>query len=218
MALIAVPDNRLVTSELHLSRNVTIGVRVLIHFSPFLMLSAPVLGSTSVFSNVCLENFALQFPCLLIQPLLSFFCFFSSAGMEVQHLWTFDLRIKSSTVFLKFCHQLAVFSQNSHVLQSQSVGYRGTSGKIWVGTLYSLAFIFSWSCSLTSSIVPIINSPTCTLQILHYFLLEIRIWIHNLISNFLWRPWVQNPKKHVQMQSQSSLLFNSSIVCSCLAI
>src|ERR1700683_906316 len=65
MALIAVPDNRLVTSELHLSRNVTIGIRVLIHLSPFLILRAPVLGSTSVFSNVCLGNCALQFPCLL---------------------------------------------------------------------------------------------------------------------------------------------------------
>src|SRR6202142_1923628 len=75
MALIAVPDNRLVTSELHLSRNVTIGVRVLIHFSPFLILSAPVLGSTSVFSKVCLGNHALQFSCLLIQPLHSFCCF-----------------------------------------------------------------------------------------------------------------------------------------------
>src|ERR1700721_1940336 len=77
MALIAVPDNRLVTSELHLSRNVTIGVRVLIHLSPFLILRAPVLGSTSVFSNVCLGNLALQFPCLLIQPLLFFFFAFS---------------------------------------------------------------------------------------------------------------------------------------------
>src|ERR1700676_2728912 len=104
MALIAVPDNRLVTSELHLSRYVTIGVRVLIHLSPFLILSAPVLGSTSVFSNVCLGNRALQFPCLLIQPLCSFFCFFSSAGTEVRHLCTFDLKIKSSTVFLNFFH------------------------------------------------------------------------------------------------------------------
>src|ERR1700734_3782302 len=118
MALIAVPDNRLVTSELHLSRNVTIGVRVLIHFSPFLILSAPVLGSTSVFSKVCLGKHALQFPCLLIQPLLSFFCFFSSAG------------IKSSTVFLKFCHQLAVVLQDSHLSQSQSVGFGGASGKV----------------------------------------------------------------------------------------
>src|SRR6202044_3653445 len=108
MALIAVPDNRLVTSELHLSKNVTIGVRVLIHFSPFLILSAPVLGSTSVFSKVCLGKRALQFPCLLIQPLLSFFCFFSSAGIEMRHLSTFDLRLQSSTVFLKFCHQFVV--------------------------------------------------------------------------------------------------------------
>src|SRR5882724_8976070 len=76
MALIAVPDNRLVTSELHLSRYVTIGVRVLIHLSPFLISSAPVLGSTSVLSNICLGNHALQFPCLLMQPLCSFFCFF----------------------------------------------------------------------------------------------------------------------------------------------
>src|SRR6202051_124820 len=130
MALIAVPDNRLVISELHLSRYVTIGVRVLIHLSPFLILSAPVLGSTSVFSNVCLGNRALQFPCLLIQPLHSFFCFFSSAGIEVRHLWTFDLRIKSSTVFLKFCHQKAVLSQHSHLLHSQSVGFGGASGKV----------------------------------------------------------------------------------------
>src|SRR5882724_4989451 len=77
MALIAVPDNRLVTSELHLNKYVTIGVRVLIHFSPFLILSAPVLGSTSVFSNVCLGNCALQFPCLLMQPLRSFFFVYS---------------------------------------------------------------------------------------------------------------------------------------------
>src|SRR6266481_9974391 len=75
MALIAVPDNRLVTSELHLSRYVTIGVRVLIHLSPFLIWSAPVLGSTSVLSNICLGNRALQFPCLLMQPLRSFFVF-----------------------------------------------------------------------------------------------------------------------------------------------
>src|ERR1700683_855865 len=75
MALIAVPDNRLVTSELHLSRNVTIGVKVLIQLSPFLILSAPVLGSTSVFSKICLGNRGLQFPCLLIHPLCSFFCF-----------------------------------------------------------------------------------------------------------------------------------------------
>src|ERR1700692_2034823 len=163
MALIAVPDNRLVTSELHLSKNVTIGVRVLIHLSPFFILSAPVLGSTSVFSNVCLGNLALQFPCLLIQPLRSFFCFFS-AGIELRHLWTFDLRIKSSTVFLKFCHQLAVFSQYSHLLQSHSVGFGGASGKVWVGSLYSLAFIFSSTCSLTSSMVPVMNSPTCTLS------------------------------------------------------
>src|ERR1700735_2206529 len=130
MALMAVPDNRLVTSELHLSRNVTIGVKVLIYFSPFLILSAPVLGSTSVFSKVSLGNRALQFPCLLIQPLRSFFCFFSSAGMEVRHLWTFDLRIKSSTVFLKFCHQKAVLSQDSHLLQSQPVGSGGASGNV----------------------------------------------------------------------------------------
>src|SRR6202041_1905119 len=130
MALMAVPDNRLVTSELHLSRNVTIGVRVLIHLSPFLILSAPVLGSTSVFSNVCLGNLALQFPCLLIQPLLSFFCFFSSAGIEVQHLGTLRLRIKSSKVFLKFCHQLVVLSQDSHLLQLQSVDSGGASGKV----------------------------------------------------------------------------------------
>src|ERR1700680_3965545 len=120
MALIAVPDNRLVTSELHLSRDVTIGVRVLIHFSPFLILSAPVLGSTSVFSKVCLAKRALQFPCLLIQPLLSFFCFFSSAGIEVRHLLTFDSRIKSSTAFLKFCHQLAVFHK-IHICHSHSL-------------------------------------------------------------------------------------------------
>src|SRR6202020_543664 len=130
MALIAVPDNRLVTSELHLSRNVTIGVRVLIHLSPFLILRAPVLGSTSVFSNVCLGNLALQFPYLLIQPLHSFFCFFSSAGIEVRHLWTLDFRIKSSTVHLKYCHQLAVFTQGLHVLQSHSVGSGGGSGRV----------------------------------------------------------------------------------------
>src|SRR5882762_5229988 len=130
IALIAVPDNRLVTSELHLNKYVTVGVRVLIHFSPFLILSAPVLGSTSVFSNVCLGNRALQFPCLLIQPLRSFFCFFSSAGIEVRHLWTFDLRIKSSTVFSKFFHQLVVFSHDSHLLQSQSIGSGGASGKV----------------------------------------------------------------------------------------
>src|ERR1700677_402888 len=130
MALMAVPDNRLVISELHLSRNVTSGVKVLIHFSPFLILSAPVLGSTLVFSKVCLGNRALQFPCLLIQPLRSFFCFFSSAGIEVRHLWTFDLRIKSSTVFLKFCHQMAVLLQDSHLLHSQSVGFGGASGKV----------------------------------------------------------------------------------------
>src|ERR1700722_19865906 len=117
MALIAVPDNKLVTSELHLSRNVTIGVRVLIHLSPFLILSAPVLGSTSVLSKVCLGNRALQFPYLLIQPLRSFFCFFSSAGIEVRRVGTVDLRIKASTVFLKFFHQLAVFSQDSDLLQ-----------------------------------------------------------------------------------------------------
>src|SRR5882762_3742129 len=74
MALIAVPDNRLVTSELHLNRYVRIGVRVLIQLSPFLILSAPLFGSTSVFSNVCLGNRALQFPCLLTQP-LHFFAF-----------------------------------------------------------------------------------------------------------------------------------------------
>jgi hypothetical protein len=38
MALIAVPDNRLVMSELHLSKNVTIEVRVLIHLFPFSIL------------------------------------------------------------------------------------------------------------------------------------------------------------------------------------
>src|SRR5882762_7508543 len=132
MALIAVPDNRLVTSELHLNRYVRIGVRVLIQLSPFLILSAPLFGSTSVFSNVCLGNRALQFPCLLTQPLRSFFCFFSSAGIEVRHLCTFDLRIKSSTVFLKLCHQLAVFSDASHFVQSQSVGSGGLSGKVGV--------------------------------------------------------------------------------------
>src|ERR1700691_5511967 len=130
MALIAVPDNRLVTSELHLSRNVTSGVKVLIQLSPFLILNAPVLGSTSVFSKICLVNHALQFPYLLIQPLRSFFCFFSSAGIEVRHLCTFDLRIKSSTVFLNFCHQLAVISQDSHLSQSQPVGSGGASGKV----------------------------------------------------------------------------------------
>ena len=130
MAFIAVPDNRLVTSELYRIRNVTIGVRVLIHFSPFFIFSTPVLGSTSVLSNVCLGNRALQFPSLLIQPRHSFFCLFSSAGIEVRHLWTFDLRIKSSTVFLKFRHQLAVFLQDSHLLQSQSVYSKGASGKV----------------------------------------------------------------------------------------
>src|ERR1700683_5612755 len=143
MALIAVPDNRLVTSELRLNRYVTIGVKVLIHLSPFLILSAPVLKSTPVFSKVCLGNRALQFPCLLIQPLRSFFCFFSSAEIEVRHLSTFDLKIKSSTVFLKFCHQLAVLSQDSHLLQSRSVGSGGASGKVRVESLYSLDFIFS---------------------------------------------------------------------------
>src|SRR5882762_6298889 len=143
VALIAVPDNRLVTSELHLNRYVTTGVRVLIHFSPFLTLSAPVLGSTWVSSNICLGNRALQFPCLLIHPLRSFFCFFSSAGIEVRHLCTLEFRIKSSTVSLNFCHQLAVSSQDSHLLQSQSVCSGGGSGKVWVGSLYPSAFIFS---------------------------------------------------------------------------
>src|SRR6267378_1065002 len=124
MALIAVPDNRLVTSELHLSKNVTIGVRVLIHLSPFFILSAPVLGSTSVFSNVCLGNLALQFPRLLIQPLRSFFFGF--------HIFI--------NLFFDFIH----------------------------GSCHEFTYMH-------------------TLQILHYSFLEIRIWVHNLISNFLWR-------------------------------
>ena len=85
MALMAVPDNRLVMSVLHLSKYVTIGVNVFIHFSPFFILSAPVLGSTCVSSKICLGNRALQLPCLLIHPLHSLLLFFSSAGIEVWH-------------------------------------------------------------------------------------------------------------------------------------
>src|SRR6202167_5869853 len=99
MALIAVPDNRLVTSEIHLSRNVTIGVRVLIHLSPFLKLRAPVLGSTSVITKVCLMNLALQFPFLLIQPLLFSFAFFSQLELEGDTCEPFDLRSKLTPYF-----------------------------------------------------------------------------------------------------------------------
>jgi len=136
MALIAVPDNRLVTSELHRRRNVTIGVRVLIHFSPFLIFRAPVLESTSVSSNVFLGIVPCSFRVVDTTSSLLLLFFLISWNRSAT-LVNIDLRIKSSTVFLKSFHQLSVFLQDSHLLQSQSAGSGGASGKV-VWDLYIL--------------------------------------------------------------------------------
>src|SRR6266403_1542095 len=135
MALMAVPESRLVMSVLHLNRNVTNGVNVFIHTSPFFIFNAPVFGSTSVCSYKGLGNLALHFPCLLIQVGLSFFATCSFAERFLLQLCTLEWSTSSSTVFLNLVHQHCTFLQSEQSLQLFSLHIDGgDSGKVCVGS------------------------------------------------------------------------------------
>ena len=128
VALIAVPERRLVVSVLHRKRYVTREENVLIHASPFFIFIAPVARSTIVDSTITLGNRALHFP-------------FQRQGLTdlLQSLCRFERLTKSSTVLLKRDHQLVralQFSQTSHALCSGQRG-GGASGILLVGGIYS---------------------------------------------------------------------------------
>src|ERR1700691_2010823 len=90
----------------------------MIQASPFFMLSAPVLGSTSVCSTSGLGYLALHFPCLLIQVGLSFFGVFSFfVDWFLPQSCTLDRSIRSSTVYLKLSHQFSSFLQSQQCSQ-----------------------------------------------------------------------------------------------------
>src|SRR6267378_8155776 len=95
VALIAVPERRLVVSVLHRRTYVRRGEKKLIHASPFFIFNAPVAGSTIVDSTISLGNRALHFP-------------FRRQGLTdlLQLLCRFERLTKSSTVLLKRDHQL----------------------------------------------------------------------------------------------------------------
>jgi len=198
MALMPVP----VTDWLHLNTSQqkchNWSQSVEIHLSPFFIFKCSSLGSTSVFSKVCLGNLALQFPCLLIQLFALLFAFSHQLELKCD-LVTFDLRIKSSTVFLKFA-PATVFSQDSHCY-SHSLWFWRSISKVWVDLLYSLASYFH-QLLFDFIIVPVINSPTWhTFQILTILSGNQNLG-HNPISNLLWDNEFKIQEACV-MQSQS---------------
>src|SRR6266446_8922699 len=114
VALIAVPERRLVVSVLHRRRYVKIGEKKLIQASPFFIFNAPVAGSTIVVSTISLGNLALHFP-------------FRRQGRIdlLQSLCRLERLTRSSTTVLNLPHQLVRALQLSQVLQSLSSVQRG---------------------------------------------------------------------------------------------
>src|SRR6266446_4172888 len=127
VALIAVPERRLVVSVLHRRTYVRRGEKKLIDASPFFIFNAPVAGSTIVDSTRPLGKRALHFP-------------FRRQGRTdlLQSLWWFDRLIKSSTTLLNEVHQLVralQLLQTSQTLRSAQSG-GGASGIVFVGGTY----------------------------------------------------------------------------------
>ena len=128
--MIAVPDNRLVTSVLHLNKYVTIGVNVFSHGSSIFMLIAPV--SVSIVDLVKRErrNHALHLPHLLsLQPEDALFFLEPFLFKSWSQLCTLDLNKRSSIVFVTYVHQLDHFEQG---IQSIGFSFSLSSIVLWL--------------------------------------------------------------------------------------
>ena len=140
--MIAVPEDKLVTSVLHLNKYVTIGVNVFSHGSSFFMSIAPV--RVSIVDLVKRErgNRALHSPHLLsLQPEDALFFLEPFLFKLRSQLWTLDLNKRSSIVFVTYVHQFDHFEQDvqfvgfSSLLSSTAVrlilhNFGGGSGKV----------------------------------------------------------------------------------------